>query len=98
MKTAKESEAHNPPSAGCTTDVKGELEGIGDGTRYDERQCNSNVLQNFVWPTYWLHEGKYLVVVINKLERNRPACSCNLFRTLFAKVNHSFHTNIESTY
>jgi len=66
MKRAKESEAHNLPSAGCTTNVKGELVGIRGGTKYDERQCSSNVIQKFVvWPTYRLHEGKCLVVIIN---------------------------------
>jgi hypothetical protein len=98
MKTAKEYEAHNLPSAGCTTNLKGELEVIGDGTKYHERQCNNNVLQQFVWPTHRLHEGKYFVVIINGLVKNRSVCTCNLFSTIFAKANHKFHTNIEATY
>jgi len=98
MNTAKESEAHILPSAGCTTNLKGELEGIGDGTKWDDRQCNSNVLQKSVWPTHRLHEGKYLIVIINKLVENRPVCTSNLFSTIFTKTNHRFHTNVESTH
>jgi hypothetical protein len=70
MKTAKEYEAHNLPSAGCTTNLKGELEGIGDGMKQGERLCYSNVPQQFVWPTHRLHEGQYLVVIINGLVKN----------------------------
>jgi hypothetical protein len=97
MKTAKESEVCNLPSAGRTANLKGKLEGIGEGTKYNERQCNGNVLQNSVWPTHRLHEGKYLVVIINKLVKNRTVCTCNLFSTIFAKAKHRFHTNIETT-
>jgi hypothetical protein len=80
MKTAKETEGYNLPSAGCTTNLKGEVEGIGDGKKCDERQGNSNVLQTSAWPTYRLHEGKYLVAIINKLVKNRPVCTCNVYQ------------------
>ena len=52
------------------------------------RQRNSNVLQKSAWPTHRLHVAIYLVVIISKLVKNGTVSTCNLFRTVFAKVSY----------